>query len=150
MIATTIEQGKRLMACGIKVETADMCRIFTDDNGDNISIDEIEEIEADGGEVYGKLIPKDFGDYDASYADDAPAWSLSALLTEVLPPMLDEREKEDLTVYSDLYLTYNSNFTDEYKWHCGYVFTDKRCDDDDPIEACVKMVELLHEKGIKF
>jgi hypothetical protein len=78
--ATTIEQSCRLLEVGIKASTADMCYIFTDMEGEQISGWEASDVEADGGEVTTTLKSKDDGSFDYSYVNDSPAWSLSALL----------------------------------------------------------------------
>ena len=73
MIATTIEQSKRLLDAGVNPKTADMCfqnYVFrTNDDGDII----LDSIKPTGGLTVGNP----FTDY--------PAWSLSALW-DIIPP----------------------------------------------------------------
>jgi hypothetical protein len=88
-IATTIEQSKRLMELGVPVETADMCYIFTDENGENISSMEVADAEEDGHEITTSLQLRESGNFDYSYATDVPAWSLSALI-DVLPKHIND------------------------------------------------------------
>lgn len=89
MIATTRQQSKRLLACGIKADTADMVFLYYDDEG-QCSYDNFKEL-VDNGEDADcsvDLVPKTFSDYDTSYTKDSPAWSLSALL-ELIPKEMD-------------------------------------------------------------
>lgn len=130
MIATTIEQSERLLACGVKAETADMYR---HNNSGELYCDN-----------YSKFVANTTKEHFYS-----PAWSLSALLTEVLPRRLcgtnlcfifDENECE-------------INYSLEDSIGRTVILEDKYNDvvqvfEADPIEACVKMVELLHEKGL--
>lgn len=67
MIATSVEQSKRLLAIGIKPESADMSYVGYQWNNDVASDLEMETIEPVGGLTVGNM-PQDF-----------PAWSLSAL-----------------------------------------------------------------------
>ena len=88
-IATNPSQSARLIACGVNPDTADMCYLYWDESGEQLSRDEYLEIFNESfldGRV--ELVPKDFGDYDHSYENDSPAWSLSALL-ELLPQIID-------------------------------------------------------------
>lgn len=113
MLATTIEQGKRLLACGIDSATSDMNHI-----------ESREEVVA---MPYYKMMKQDF-----------PAWSLTALLTKVLPARIRDKYTLRIEVTSD-------------GWHVSYVgigaaIVDSEVlitEDPTPIEACVKMAEKL-------
>ena len=63
-IATTKEQSRRLLACGVSPDTADMC--WT-------------RFESDG-EKYEQLSVMDESTYEFASLSPIPAWSLSALL----------------------------------------------------------------------
>ena len=89
-ISTTPEQSQRLIACGVNPDSADMCYLYWDENGVQLIHDEYLEIFNESfldGRV--ELVPKDFADYDHSYENDSPAWSLSASLG-LLPKHLDD------------------------------------------------------------
>lgn len=70
MIATTIEQSKRLLGAGVPADSADMC--YQDYVIDNIGQENMETTPV-GGLAIGNM----FGDF--------PAWSLSALW-DIIPP----------------------------------------------------------------
>lgn len=125
MIATTIEQGKRLLACGIKAETADMSY--------QIGMSETYG-EYDWGMAELSAIPYD--DLVAYICErKEPAWSLSTLLTEVLPKSINKQLESELELG-----------VFENEWYCKYCYSATEVWAKDPIEACVLMVELLHEK----
>ena len=165
-IATTIDQYKRLRAAGVNPATADMCYIFFDKGGEQISLEEWLECagEIDRGESY--LIPKDFGMYDHSYSDECPAWSLSALLN-LLPkrlegfplnvqyhPFAEGFEAEELDVYQakeidgDVKLYNNGiNWIVDYDWDG---FSGTLPQDKSPVEAVVLAIELLALNGYEY
>lgn len=102
-IATTQDQSQRLLRCGVPADTADTY-------WDNHTIDEpflvIGEVEDER---------------------DTPAWSLSALLINILPnSIVIDGIEHVLCVYSG-----------EYK-------------DADPIEISVRMIEWMNENGYKL
>lgn len=162
MIATTRKQSERLMKCGISADTADMAYIYYDDEG-QVSHDDYKEVlnyeEADG---YVELVPKKFNDYDRSLGN--PAWSLSALFA-LLPKEMDAFECTcqydnygdeglfitDIAKYildGELKITHNGkNFIVDYDWDGFLGFPPQA---EDPIEACVLAIELLHANGYKF
>lgn len=126
MIATSTFQSERLLACGVSPKTADMSYRVT-------------------------LRQENFGEYawqtsiltttPYSKAKDyvgekkEPAWSLSALLTKVLPP---EYKGESLM----LTMLASGRVAAEYGLSTPFIKA------DDPIEVCVKMVEWLHKNKI--
>lgn len=141
-IATTPEQSQRLIACGVNPESADMCYLYWDESGEQLSRDEYLEIFNDSfldGRV--ELVPKDFADYDHSYENDTPAWSLSALLALV---------PQDL-MWQGLYYRFVMG-PNENRWEIEYnnlsVMNNlHRVIADTPIEACVQMIEWLSANG---
>lgn len=141
-IATTPEQSQRLIACGVNPDSADMCYLYWNESGEQLSRDEYLEIFNDSfldGRV--ELVPKDFGDYDHSYETDSPAWSLSALLALV---------PQDL-MWQGLYYRFVMG-PNENRWEIEYndlsVMSNlHRVIADTPIEACVQMIEWLTANG---
>lgn len=122
MIATTIEQSERLIACGVKVKTADMYR------------------HNNSGELYCDSYSK----FVANTAKEhfySPSWSLLALLTEVLPRECDGYNCK-------LFISPWGNNGWSLRYHNDLLVYSGIESDIDMIEACVKMVELLHEKGL--
>lgn len=119
-IATSAEQGNRLMGCDVRVETADMClsRVtgiyYTD--------------------AY-KGLPS--ASLDLHY----PVWSLSRLF-DLLPKKLTvgirvhELNMGFEPYEENFYIRYINSLTDSDE-------LDSYTDAADPIEACVKMVEWL-------
>lgn len=139
-IATNKEQSARLIACGVDPNTADMCYLYWDESGEQLSREEYLEIFNESfldGRV--ELVPKDFGDYDHSYEIDSPAWSLSALLA-LLPIEVNEEGLQTV-----IHLTH---YPDELKWaaeYYDYAMDMYLCSERDytPIGACVKAIEWL-------
>lgn len=130
MIATTIEQGKRLMACGIKADTADMSHRIT------LRSEEFEKYAWETSRFV--AIPySELGDYIGKRKE--PAWSLSALLTKILPKTLNKELGNDLKLEC---------YSEDNSWCCAYCNTSHETWTSDPIEACVKMVEYLYAKKI--
>ena len=145
-IATTPEQSKRLLACGVNPDSADMCYIFFSQYGEQMSHDEWIECDEDidRGESY--LIPKDFGMYDHSYSDDCPAWSLSALLA-LLPKEITDDNGDEYHFSLAYERPLCSDYDVSYKpcWSNGDDLIAKH--DSSPIEACVKAIEWLTQNG---
>ena len=146
-IATNPEQSQRLIACGVNPHSADMCYLYWDESGDQLSRDEYLEIFNDSfldGRV--ELVPKDFADYDHSYETDSPAWSLSALLALLPKEITDDNGNE-----YHFSLAYErplcSDYDVSYKpcWFDGEDLIAKH--DSSPIEACVQMIEWLTANG---
>lgn len=142
-IATTPTQSARLIACGVDLTSADMCYLYWDESGEQLSREEYLEIFNESfldGRI--ELVPKDFGDYDHSYENDSPAWSLSALLA--LFPDIEGRyfsltkEYPLPGGYSVAYLPWHTDGKIRYAFQ------------DNPIEACVRKIEYLTSKGIKL
>ena len=151
-IATSPEQSNRLIACGVNPDSADMCYLYWDESGEQLSRDEYLEIFNDSfldGRV--ELVPKDFADYDHSYETDSPAWSLSALL-ELLPTSLTSAMGNEYMLELSKLRMHNAW---EIQWYNGRerwrtMDKDKKYHklwDVSPIEACVKAIEWLTSNG---
>jgi hypothetical protein len=119
-IATTSEQSDRLLRCGVSADTADM--MFTPHN--TLSVEPYKEALKDRGYI--------------------PAWSLSALMTKVLPRNIRYKGHTSL-----LEITSSNWQSDEQIWEVAYDI-DLGVEASDPIEACVLMVEKLVAKGYKL
>lgn len=125
-IATDRSQSDRLLRCGVSADTADMAR-YEDD------------------EV--SMMPWDWT--TGSYGGTFPAWSLGALLGLLPKEIFDESG-------DDFYFSLAKEFplSEEYGaayipcWHNGDAIVRKR--DNDPIEACVQLVEWLTENNYKL
>ncbi len=115
-IATTQKQTDRLLKCGIPVESADFAR-YEDDS--------VSMMEWDWST----------GSYGGTY----PAWSLSALLTKVLPSDVDLRMLKLGT----------GAFNKANAWIIMYS-ADLYVEHSDIIEACVLMAEKLVSNGYKL
>lgn len=144
-IATTKEQSDRLIACGISSETADMC------------IDNYNELWAAPYKDNQRKDEKGF----------APAWSLSRLLdilpkhldsfqmTKWYPPFIDEYDEIEAVemdtpsvLDGDVKLSFcGKTWAVDYDWDgfMGYI-----PQSENPIEAVVLAIELLHANGYKF
>lgn len=142
-IATAKEQSGRLIACGVSIDTADM--MFTPHN--TLSI-----------EPYKSVLKN---------RDYSPAWSLNRLL-DILPkhldsfpmtkwysPFIEEYDKieavemgEPSVLDGDVKLCFcGRTWAVDYDWDgfMGYI-----PQSENPIEAIVLAIELLHENGYKF
>lgn len=117
-IATDCSQSQRLLRCGVSADTADM--FYT--NYPNKPNDGIPYIGSIG-------IRKDL----------IPAWSLSALMTKVLPHNISVDK-------------YNYKGATEYEVGCYFTgHRDKIAfNAPDPIEACVQLIEWLKENNYKL
>lgn len=142
-IATTREQSDRLLKCGVSAESADM--MITPHN--TLSANPYKSLFRDRGH--------------------SPAWSLSALLSNVLPKHLDdfpftqwiepfsggeiceiEDNDERVVLNGDVKLSYEENaWIVDYDWDG---FTGILPNSDNPIEACVRAIELLYANGYKL
>lgn len=144
-IATNKEQGARLLQCGVPAESADMIGV-----------------EPDYGyecEPWSSMQGQDARGY-------FPAWSLSALLTKVLPKHLDDfpftkwivpfsdgeiceiEDNDERVLNGDVKLSCDGTaWIVDYDWDG---FTGVLPNSDNPIEACVRAVELLYANGYKF
>lgn len=148
-IATDPSQSARLLDCGLDPKSADMCYLYWDESGEQLSREEYLENYNESfldGRI--ELVPKDFGDYDHSYENDSPAWSLSALLS-----LLPETITKGNTVY---YLDLAPYDHEYWKWGLGYFSTKgirtvrmlSRA--ADLIEVCVEAIVWLLENGYKL
>lgn len=141
-ISTTKEQSQRLLRCGVSADTADM--FYTNyPNKPN-----------DGIPYIGRIgIRKDL----------IPAWSLSAMLgllpsyledfpfTKWIEPFGDGEicEKGDESTLSGYVRLYRNetHWIVDYDWDG---FTGTLPQSENPIEACVRAIELLYANGYKF
>lgn len=122
-IATTSEQSDRLLRCGVSADTADMIGV-----------------EPDYGyecEPWSSMQGRDTRGY-------FPAWSLSALMTKILPSNIRYEGHTCL-----LEVTSSNWQSDEQIWEVAYDI-DVGVEASDPIEACVLMVEKLAANGYKL
>lgn len=152
-ISTTPEQSRRLLACGVDPNTADMCWLYWDDAGEQVSREEYLELYNESfldGSV--ELVPIDFKNYDHSYSDDSPAWSLSALLA-----LLPTEIKEDNCRFDEIYKYSLMIYPYMQGWQIDYQYCkDDECHglvcihDLDLIGACVKIIEWLTANGYKL
>lgn len=128
-IATTREQSDRLLRCGVSADTADMCWA-------KLKSPSIE------GYTY-VLISENY--LKRRITDEfTPAWSLSALLTKVLPSNIRHEG------HTSLLEIMSSNWqSDEQVWEVAYDI-DLGVEASDPIEACVLMAEKLVANGYKL
>ena len=131
MIATTQEQGVRLLRCGVPADTADMSWVVLSDDTETLT-----------------AIPN----LAQSEVINYPAWSLSALCgllpkeIKVDPSPYDEIQEYGLLIYPFM-----------GGWQVDYQYCeDDECyclkcvHDTDPIEACVQLIEWLKENGYKL
>lgn len=150
-IATTASQSQRLLACGVSADTADMCWY---------------KAKSPNKEGYSwMLISKNYLKRHSS-DEFVPAWSLSALLTNVLPKHLDDfpftqwieplsggeiceiEDNEECVLNGDVKLSYEETaWIVDYDWDG---FTGVLPNSDNPIEACVRAIELLYANGYKL
>lgn len=147
-IATDRSQSERLLRCGVSADTADMSY----DSGALSLMD------------YDSAVHE--RDSRRENYEVTPAWSLGALLSNVLPKHLDdfpftqwiqpfsdgeicEMEGNDECVLNgDVTLSCGENaWVVDYDWDG---FTGVLPNADNPIEACVRAIELLHANGYKF
>lgn len=130
-IATTQDQSARLLRCGVSADTADMCY----DSGALSLMD------------YDSAVHE--RDSRRESYEVVPAWSLSALLG-LLPKEICDESGDDF--YFSLAKEFP--FSEEYGaayipcWHNGNAIIRKR--DNDPIEACVQLIEWLTENNYKL
>lgn len=130
-IATTPGQSKRILACGIDSNTADMYWWYFTPDKPFLCLREQ---------------PNNDEREDLMSKEDLPSWSLSSLLA-LLPKELYD-DNDDRYYFS---LAKEMPFTDEYRasyktcWFKGEELIYKR--DNCPIEACVQMIEWLTENN---
>lgn len=129
---TTINQSKRLLACGISPDTADMC----------IGVNHGKREVAKG--VFAEIPPRQmatpYSELDAEtlkcWDEIIPAWSLNTMMTKVLPQTIAGL----VVVFS-----YKTG-----KWWAEYrdtptSYAKLAISHDEPNEVCVLMAELLHQ-----
>ncbi|MDE6534506.1 MAG: hypothetical protein K2K82_00680 [Muribaculaceae bacterium] len=138
-IATNPSQSKRLLACGVDPNTADMYL----------------SINMCPGENYGKYSTRVLGEDLITLSeilrsiDYEPAWSLSALLA-LLPTEIKEENSiyDEINTYGLLIYPYMQGWQVDYQYcqddecHCL-----KYIHDFDLIGACVKAIEWLTANG---
>lgn len=131
-IATTQEQSQRLLRCGVSDYTADMCY----DSGALSLMD------------YDNAIHE--RDSRRESYEVIPAWSLSVLLSDILPSDISDNEID----YS-LFLQRRRSEDNTPTWELSYynleydatlLFVETDC----PIEAATHMVEILINRGYKL
>lgn len=116
-IATTREQSDRLLKCGVPAKSADMTLSY-----------------CKGGFYELMATPFHYGCFNE---EDAPAWSLSALLS-IMPDL------------EHCFSLWKFEEDDTYAADATMVNPDFRVDANDPIEACVGLIEILHANGYKL
>lgn len=127
-IATTKEQSDRLLQCGVSAYAADMTLSY-----------------CKGGFYELMATPFHYGCFNE---EDAPAWSLSALLG-LLPKRIKRGDCSDYT----LNLSCDGCFWDlEYTYarYCGGDDSLVLFEYTDPIEVCIKAIEWLMDNGYKL
>ena len=117
MISTTQDQSARLLKCGVSTESADMTLSY-----------------CKGGFYELMATPFHYGCFNE---EDAPAWSLSALLS-IMPDL------------EHCFSLWKFEEDDTYAADATMVNPDFRVDANDPIEACVGLIEILHANGYKL
>lgn len=123
-IATTQEQVARLLRCGVSADTADMCYQTPITASQKATREDILLVrQAD----------------KTLFDTDIPAWSLSALLTKVLPHNIsvDKYKYKGATEYE--VSGYFTGHRDKIAFNAP-----------DPIEACVELIEWLTENNYKL
>lgn len=124
MIATTQEQSARLLRCGVSADTADMCYQTPITASQKATREDILLVrQAD------KTL------FDA----DIPAWSLSALLTNILPHNISVDKYEHKGAMEYEVGCYFTGHRDKIAFNAP-----------DPIEACVQLIEWLTANGYKL
>lgn len=135
-IATTHEQSERLLALGLKLETADIylekCRL------------------PEAGDYYLHALTKDINPEQWFSArmnrDIVPAWSLSRLL-EMMPPFLNKYGALYLHagLHTERYNKDNRDIAHKYDIQYGIGSTTERY--ESPFEAIVEAIEWLIANG---
>lgn len=155
MIATTPKQSARLLACGVDSQTADMYLSVNLNKGENYG--------KYSTHILSNVSPSMIIENMMGRRDYAPAWSLSAVLnllpkhlddfpfTKWRPPFLEDEIWEmdspnvlngDVKLYSN-----GTNWIVDYDWD-GFYGTLPQS--ENPIEAIVLAIELLHANGYNF
>lgn len=154
-ICTNKEQSHRLLEAGVRPETADMVLLYVDDESNIAPWEDIRKDEKGKFfyDVYGEtytltesVLLRDSPDYDHSYQDDCPAWSLSKLI-DMMPPAIDSLG----TLYLCAGLNakkYNAdNKVKAHRYSIEYGIGRVSHRYDDPIDALIETIEWLIKKG---
>ena len=149
-ICTNKEQSHRLLEAGVRPETADMVLLYVDDESNIAPWEDIRKDEKGKFfyDVYGEtytltesVLLRDSPDYDHSYQDDCPAWSLSKLIN-MLPATISQRNRPDLS----LEITKDSVY-----WFIQYTELGYDCKHEvmkkNVLDAVVNMIEWLIKEG---
>ncbi len=131
-IATTQEQAARLLRCGVSADTADMCY----DSGALSLMD------------YDSAVHE--RDSRRETYEVVPAWSLSVLLSTILPCDISDNEID----YS-LFLQRRRSADNTPTWELSYYNLEYDAtllfvEVADPVEAAVQMAEKLTANGYKL
>lgn len=143
-IATTASQSQRLLRCGVSAETADMCLSTRTRRYDGTFI--AKKHQTTNLWVGYPCRRTTSGDEEL---ENIPAWSLSRLLGLLPKEIYDESG-------DDFYFSLAKEFllSGEYGaayipcWHKGDAIVRKR--DNNPIEACVQLIEWLTENNYEL
>lgn len=145
MIATTKEQSQRLLRCGLSADTADMSLSTRTRRYDGTFI--ARKHQTTNLWVGYPCRRTTSGDEEL---ENIPAWSLGALLG-LLPKEIYEESTGDSFYFS---LAKEFPLSEEYGaayipcWDKGDAIIRQR--DNDPIEACVQLIEWLTENNHKL
>lgn len=146
-ISTTPEQSRRLLACGVPADTADMCWSTRTRRHDGTFI--AKKHQTTNLWIGYPCWRATSGDEEL---ENIPAWSLSALLQ-----LLPQEIKVDESPYDEIQRYGLQIYPFMGGWQADYQY----CEDDechclkcvhgtDPIEACVKAIEWLTANTYKL
>ncbi len=140
-IATDMSQSDRLLRCGVSADTADMCYQFIDECVNNTD----KPICSTPKEQFDTIRGYGFGN---SRIHITPAWSLSALLSDILPMKITDGDGCDY----ELQLSANISEDDCHRWELSYYSSLLEValmyvETPNPIEAAVQMIEQLTNNG---
>lgn len=135
-IATDSLQSQRLLRCGVSADTADMCWY---------------KAKSPNKEGYSWMLISENYLKRRSSDEFVPAWSLSALLSDILPMKITDGDGYDY----ELQLTANISEDDCLRWELFYYsslleVTLMYVETPNPIEAAVEMIEQLTNNGYKL
>lgn len=144
--ATTPEQSRRLLACGVSADTADMCWSTRTRRHDGTFI--AKKHQTTNLWIGYPCWRTTSGDEEL---ENIPAWTLTSLLA-TLPPILYDRQGHsfNLTIKKDRLL--HIHYKASYRPSCeSQGLGDLAVAyDADPIEACVQLAERITAKGCKL
>lgn len=151
-ICTTREQSERLLALGLKAETADMVYHYTKSRvkamewelntkpptlrGKFWTPERIAKLKdpfhknPDGTEMTGEQV------FDAIWGKDIPAWSLGRLL-EIMPQYIDEKETVQLMLEPPLIVYYDTQYKGLHRLTSN----------PNIFENCISMINWLITEG---